>query len=242
MRILVFSDIHANLTALQSVIKNAGQVDQYWCLGDIVGYGPDPNECVNTLRALDNLSCIMGNHDAAVCESIPVEAFNPDARESIRWTRSKLSLDNLDWLNQLPERIELETATLAHGSPRNPIWEYLLDPITASHSFKHFTTPTCFVGHTHLPITYQQLNDQRMTTWNIPPVDDTLKIIGRIIINPGSVGQPRDHDPRASFGIFNPEELNWQPKRVIYDIKEVQLRIVAAHLPEKHAQRLSNGW
>jgi diadenosine tetraphosphatase ApaH/serine/threonine PP2A family protein phosphatase len=242
MRILVFSDIHANLTALQTVIKNAGPVDQTWCLGDIVGYGPDPNECVSILRNIDSLCCIMGNHDAAVCETIAIEAFNPDARQSIYWTRLKLSSTNLEWLKLLPERIELESATLAHGSPRNPIWEYLLDPITALHSFKHFSTPACFVGHTHLPIAYQLLPNQRMATWNVPQINEPMKLNGRMIINPGSVGQPRDHDPRAAYGIFDTEGLTWEQRRVDYHFQEVQERIIAAGLPEKHAQRLTNGW
>lgn len=242
MRILVFSDIHANLTALQTVIKNAGPLDQIWCLGDVVGYGPDPNECISTLREVKGLFCVMGNHDAAVCDNIPIETFNPDARESIRWTRMKLSAANLEWLKLLPERIVLEIATLAHGSPRNPIWEYLLDPITATNSFKHFSTPACFVGHTHLPIVYQYLVNQRMATWFVPPTGEPMNITGRMIINPGSVGQPRDHDPRASYGIFDTEGLIWEPKRVVYNYQEVQERIIAAALPEKHALRLSNGW
>ncbi len=242
MRVLVISDIHANLTALTAVIKSAGQVDQIWCLGDVVGYGPDPNECVEALRSLNGLSCIMGNHDAAVCELIPVEAFNPDARDSIYWTRLKLNSVNLEWLKTLPERIDFNTATLAHGSPRNPIWEYLLDPITAATNFKHFSSPVCFVGHTHLPIAYRNNSHFRSANWLIPSVDEPMQINGPTIINPGSVGQPRDHDPRASFGIFNTDTLVWELKRAAYNIQEVQKRIMTAVLPEKHALRLSTGW
>jgi len=241
MRNLVLSDIHANLTALRAVLAAAGEVDQIWCLGDIVGYGPDPNECVEVVRGLNNLVCIMGNHDAAVCERIPMETFNPDARESIYWTRDQISTANLDWLSKLPDKIELETATLAHGSPRNPIWEYLLDPITATQNFKHFSTTVCFVGHTHIPITYQHLKFRPASL--IPAsTEEVFKIIGRVIINPGSVGQPRDHDARASFGIFDTSQLTWQQMRASYNYEEVQGRILSADLPEKHAMRLSTGW
>lgn len=242
MRVLVFSDIHANLTALQAVITSAGQVDQIWCLGDIVGYGPDPNQCVSTLRSINGLSCVMGNHDAAVCDLIPIEAFNPEARDSINWTRSNLTPDNIEWLKLLPERINLETATLAHGSPRNPIWEYLLDPITAFNNFKQFSTPCCFVGHTHLPVIYQHLGNQRSAICMLPTPNQPVRIIGRMIINPGSVGQPRDHDPRAAYGIFDTNALSWEPKRASYNIAEIQQRILAFGLPEKHALRLETGW
>lgn len=242
MRALIISDIHANRTALETVLASAGHVDQVWCLGDIVGYGPDPNECIDILRKLPHLVSIIGNHDAAVCNQIPIEVFNPEARHAIQWTHESLTRDNESWLCALPERIEVEGVTLAHGSPRNPVWEYLLDPSTASINFSYFSTDVCFVGHTHLPIIYQNKPHQRSAHWLIPIFNQPVVLSGRLIINPGSVGQPRDRDPRASYGIYETTTRTWLPMRVAYNIQEVQNRIYAAHLPERHAVRLTDGW
>jgi diadenosine tetraphosphatase ApaH/serine/threonine PP2A family protein phosphatase len=242
MRALIISDIHSNRTALEIVLADAGPVDQVWCLGDIVGYGPDPNECVDILRNLPQMTSIIGNHDAAVCDQIPHEVFNPEARHAIQWTRKTLRQDNLDWLCSLSDRTEVESVTLAHGSPRNPVWEYLLDPGTAGINFSYFTTDLCFVGHTHLPILYHKLAQHRQAQWSIPVFNQPIVLSGRYIINPGSVGQPRDRDPRASYGIYESTTQTWLPKRVTYPVQEVQERIIAAHLPERHAVRLSDGW
>jgi predicted phosphodiesterase len=242
MRVLIISDIHANLTALETVLSSAGEVDETWCLGDVVGYGPDPDECVSKFRGMGKLVCILGNHDAAVIGKIALEAFNPDARQSIHWTRSALSRINLKWLEQIPERTEMGDITLAHGSPRNPIWEYLLDPNTAGMNFDYFNTDLCFVGHTHLPIIYQQVLNQKPARWTIPMNNQVATLSGRAIINPGSVGQPRDRDRRASFGILDTETRVWTPRRVLYNVTEVQERILSAGLPERHALRLADGW
>jgi predicted phosphodiesterase len=242
MRVLVISDIHANLTALEAVLESAGTVDQTWCLGDVVGYGPDPNECVSKLRGLPNLICILGNHDAAVTGRIPQESFNPEARRSIQWTRATLAPANLTWLSLLPEKTILSTVTLAHGSPRNPVWEYLLDPNTAQLNFGHFSTPLCFVGHTHLPIIYFFNEGQRAARWMIPPPGHDFKPTGKAILNPGSVGQPRDRDSRAAFAIYDTIHETWTPRRIAYSIKSVQQRILSASLPERHAIRLAEGW
>ena len=242
MRALIISDIHANRTALQAVLSAAGPVDQVWCLGDIVGYGPDPNECIDILRNLPHLVSILGNHDAAVCDQIPHEVFNPEARHAIQWTHLSLTQSNLDWLCHLPEQTEVEGVTLAHGSPRNPVWEYLLDPNTAGLNFGYFSGDLCFVGHTHLPILYQKIAHQRSARWLIPADNQAVVLSGRFIINPGSVGQPRDRDPRASYGLYETDTRTWLPMRVPYNIQEVQDRIIAAHLPERHAVRLSDGW
>jgi len=151
MRVLVISDIHANLTALDAVLTDAGQIDAAWCLGDLVGYGPDPNECVARIRGLPNLKCIIGNHDAAVVQRIDPMSFNPEARQAIRWTQRKLTDASLSFLSSLPKTVNLDEVTLVHGSPRQPVWEYLMDSRNATRSFDHFGTPYCFVGHTHLP-------------------------------------------------------------------------------------------
>jgi predicted phosphodiesterase len=120
MPILIISDIHANLTALEAVLEEAGQADAVWCLGDLVGYGPDPNECVTMVRELPNLACIIGNHDAATLNQIDSSSFNPEAREALRWTQDALSDSSVAFLRSLPERVKIDSVTLVHGSPRHP--------------------------------------------------------------------------------------------------------------------------
>ncbi len=242
MRVLVISDIHANLTALEAVLADAGEVEATWCLGDLVGYGPDPNECVERIRGLPNLVCLLGNHDAAALNQIDVDAFNSEARSSLNWVKGTLSADNLDYIQHLPEVTEVDQVTLAHGSPRNPIWEYILDPRTAHRNLDYFQTPFCFVGHTHLPIIYQFNTALTVVTVMAPEAGDAHTLTARAMANPGSVGQPRDHDPRACYAIFETSEALWEMHRVVYDIEGVQQRIRKAGLPLKHALRLTEGW
>jgi len=242
MRILVLADIHANLNALQAVLKAAGEIDALWCLGDLVGYGPDPNECIDLIRTIPNLTCLLGNHDAAALGQIDLEAFNREARLSARWMRSTLSTDNLLFLQSLPEKVVNSQVTLTHGSPRNPVWEYLLDTYTAAANFEHFTTPLCFVGHTHLPIAYTETESSNDVEWRILQDKDRMTFSRRTIINPGSVGQPRDHDPRAAYAVYYPELNIWESHRTEYDIEKVQERIVQHGLPRRHAMRLAQGW
>ncbi len=242
MRVLVISDIHANLTALEAVLKDAGPVDETWCLGDLVGYGPDPNECVERVAGLPNLTCLLGNHDAAVLGQIDLEAFNRDAQLSAQWMRSTLNSAGMRFLIELPQMQLRGDVTLSHGSPRNPVWEYLLDLYTASQSFDYFSTPYCFVGHTHLPLSYIKDTETGNIQWAMLRPGDSLQLNGRTIVNPGSVGQPRDHDPRAAYAIYLPEEKRWEPHRVEYDIFSVQQRITKYGLPRRHAMRLAEGW
>jgi len=242
MRILVISDIHSNLTALERVLSHAGEVDAVWCLGDIVGYGPEPNECIERVRSLPNLVCIIGNHDAAVLKQIDASAFNPEARQVIHWTQKIISEENLNFLRNLPERAFQDQVTLAHGSPRQPVWEYLLDTANATLSFAYFETAYCFVGHTHMPVIYQLADGDRQVRLQIPEPNTQISLNPRAIINPGSIGQPRDRDARAAYAIFDPEEGAWQYNRVPYDITQVQERMQAAGLPDRHIQRLSGGW
>lgn len=242
MRILVLSDIHANLTALEAVLAAAGDIDAVWCLGDLVGYGPDPNECVQRVRNLPNLTCIIGNHDAAAIQLIDVDTFNPEARLALRWTQEQLTDGSIAFLQDLPEMVRGEQVTLSHGSPRHPVWEYLLDSRTATQNFDYFDTPYCFVGHTHLPVIYNLYNGYFSANLSVPEPNKKVVLSPRAILNPGSVGQPRDRDPRASFAIFDPEEHTWESLRVEYDINSVQERMISAGLPERHIQRISAGW
>lgn len=242
MRILVISDIHANITALEAVLSAAGSIDSVWCLGDLVGYGPDPNECVECIRGLPGLQCIIGNHDMAALHQLDSDSFNPEARTAILWTQKMLSERSKLFLQHLPDRIEMPDVTLAHGSPRHPVWEYLLDTRTATLNFDFFDTPYCFVGHTHLPVMYTLQNPEYHASLSIPEANTTFPLPSRSIINPGSVGQPRDRDIRAAFAVYDTESREWEYRRVGYDIQAVQERMLQAGLPERHIQRLASGW
>ncbi len=156
MRVLVVSDIHANLAALDAVLDDAGDFDYeaVWCLGDTVGYGPEPNECIARIRDLDAL-CVVGNHDWAVVGGMDIDDFNQEARRGVLWTREHLTAENLDWLAGLPNApIVAGQFTLTHGSPRDPVWEYILYPSIARANLEFFGTPFCLVGHTHVPIVF----------------------------------------------------------------------------------------
>lgn len=242
MRILIISDIHANLTALEAVLAHAGEVDAVWCLGDLVGYGPDPNECVSRIRNLPGLVCLLGNHDAAALGQIDTDSFNPDARLAIHWTQEALTPESRDFLKTLPDKTVVEPVTLAHGSPRSPVWEYLLDTRTATANFDHFDTPYCLVGHTHLPVLYYLTDESRVARLMVPDAFMQIALAPRAIVNPGSVGQPRDRDPRAAYGLYDSNLNTFEFCRVPYKISAVQDRMKAAHLPERHIQRLAAGW
>ena len=242
MRILVISDIHANLTALDAVMAEAGEFDAAWCLGDLVGYGSDPNECIARVRELPGLLCIIGNHDLAALQQLDSDTFNPEARLSILWTQKTLTESSRNFLQSLPEKIEYEDVTLAHGSPRHPVWEYLLDTRTATLNFSFFDTPLCFVGHTHLPVVYTLGDDPFAAKLFIPEPNTQITLINRSIANPGSVGQPRDQDPRAAFALYDTETHIWAYRRVEYDILALQSRMRQAHLPERHIIRIEAGW
>ena len=242
MKILVISDIHANLTALEAVIEDAGSVTATWCLGDVVGYGPDPNECIVRVRGLPNSICLIGNHDAAALGELDVDSFNPDARKAVLWTQKTLTPENKAFLQERPKKVTIDNVTLAHGSPRHPVWEYLLDTRTATQNFTHFETPYCLVGHSHLPVIYHLRDGQDSANLLIPQARQSLELTPRAILNPGSVGQPRDRDPRAAYAIFDTEEQVWEQRRVSYDVPSVQGRMEAAELPDRHIRRLAAGW
>lgn len=243
MRVLVISDIHANYTAFEAVLEDADGVDALWCLGDVIGYGPDPNACVELLSEQPNLVCVLGNHDIAAIGKMPAESFNGDARRSLLWQERVLSADSMDFLRALPQQVEISKhVTLVHGSPRDPVWEYILNTLAARLNFDKFQTDFCFVGHTHVPSIFWWDVEQNRVLLDIPRVGTPVSLPMRAILNPGSVGQPRDRDPRAAYAIFDTEALTWELQRVEYDIKSVQKRIREARLPEKHALRLGEGW
>lgn len=238
MKVLVFSDVHSNLTALEAALTAAGHVDAYWCLGDIVGYGPDPNECIAKVRQLSNLVCVRGNHDAATLGEVDQQTFNHEASLAITWTKRNLNAEGKEYLLSLPERLKMDDITIVHGSPRNPVWDYVMDYMTAARMFQYFDTSICLLGHTHVPAIWNEKEEPRA------PVMDfrKTKILVKTILNPGSVGQPRDHDPRASYAIFDTDEKTWELRRVSYDIESVQARVKKSGLPWRHAMRLAEGW
>lgn len=250
MRVLIISDIHANLTALDAVLADAGQFDAVWCLGDLVGYGPDPNECVARVRGLPGLICIIGNHDSAVLNQIDPYTFNSEARQAIEWTKKSLTESSRLFLGSLPDKIDISDqynnlknkVTLVHGSPRQPVWEYLLDIYTATQNFKNFDGAYCFVGHTHLPIIFHYSEERSSAIPMIPEPGTQIQLSPRAIINPGSVGQPRDRDARAAYMLFDPYDEIIEYRRVIYDIEAVQERMRRAELPLRHIRRLEAGW
>ena len=243
MRALVISDIHANLTALEAVLADAGAVDEVWCLGDVVGYGPDPNDVIERLRALPNLTCILGNHDVAVLGQMNFAVFNNDARKSLLWQQKAISSDNLDYLRSLPKETQVRgNVSLAHGSPREPVWEYVLNTLVARLNFDAFDTAYCFVGHSHLQCFFRLDAERDRVSMEVPHPNEVIKLTSRAIINRGSVGQPRDRDARSAYAIFDAQAETWEPRRVAYDFQAVQKRIREAGLPEKHAARLAEGW
>ena len=246
MRVLVFSDIHGNLTALEAVLGAAGPVDAYWCLGDIVGYGPDPGACVQKMMELsqvgkDRFICLQGNHDAAAVGQLDMGFFNSEARRSLEWTRRQLSPEAFRFLAELPRRREEGHVTLVHGSPREPLEEYLLTAHVARAAFQALKTPWAFVGHTHQPVVF--FNRDGWVQARVPREGETIQLneTQRVILNPGSVGQPRDGDPRAAYAIWDTEKRTWTWRRVAYNVRAVQERMAAAGLPAFHIYRLELG-
>lgn len=243
MRVLVISDIHGNYHALQAVLKDAGEVDETWCLGDMVGYGPEPNLCVERIRDIPQLTCLLGNHDVAVLGRMPLSAFNGDARRSLEYQLKVIYADNIDFLKTLPDTVKVRgEVTMAHGSPRDPVWEYIINSLSARLNFDYFDTPFCFVGHSHLQSMFHLNEENNRIMLGAPKPDEPFEMKPRTIFNPGSVGQPRDRDSRAAYAIYETDKRIWEPRRVEYDIPAVQKRIRELGLPEKHAARLAEGW
>jgi len=243
MRILVIADIHANLSALEAVLNDAGSFEQLWCLGDIVGYGPEPNECIERLQKFD-LICLAGNHDLAVAGKTSLWEFSQDAKDVIFWTRHWLTVSNLEWLKTLSEEpITTEyKITLVHASLRDPVWEYITERHIAKSNLEFLNTPFCLNGHTHLPAIYRKPWDDYRILDEVPRVNSPVKLtLDRMFINPGSVGQPRDEDPRAAYAILDTENMSLTCRRVFYDIASTQKHMKRAKFPNRLIRRLRFG-
>jgi diadenosine tetraphosphatase ApaH/serine/threonine PP2A family protein phosphatase len=241
LRYLILSDIHANLGALEAVLADAPAFDEIWCLGDLVGYGPDPNECVKRIREFPHFS-LAGNHDWAALGKLDLRSFNADARVANTWTQSELTPAVCEYLSRLPTYMERDGFYLAHASPREPVWEYILDANLAYANFAHFSTPICLVGHTHIPIIFQ-LDEEQQRCETLNPTFPGALTLGthRMIVNPGSVGQPRDGDPRASYAMLDTEDMAWEFRRVAYPVEITQERMRARGLPRRLVERLAVG-
>ena len=239
MRIAVLSDIHANLPALEAVLAALGPVDAVWHLGDVVGYGAQPDEVVARLEDLGAVG-VRGNHDAAALDPEMAEWFNPDARRAIEWTAGRIGAATRAWLGALPDRRESEGLTMVHGSPRDPTWEYVMTASEAHANLPAFRTPHLLHGHTHIPIVFRA-DEGRMET--LGPRDGmTLTLDNRrVLANPGSVGQPRDGDPRASALVLDTATSTLTWRRVAYPIAVAQAAMRAAGLPARLVARLEHG-
>jgi len=243
MKIGIISDIHSNSEALNCVLENIERIDGFICLGDIVGYGANPNYCIKKIKDL-NCRCIGGNHDFAVVGKVNINYFNYTARAAILWTSLQLQKENFNLLLNLKKKIELENNVFAvHGSPQNPLLEYILDKDTASFIFRKYDFKIYFVGHSHLAGCFSfNENNNRIDYMNFSN-GGYIEISKnkRYIINCGSVGQPRDGNPQASYGIYDLKYNTVNIYRVSYPINLTQDKIINAGLPRSLADRLSYG-
>ena len=239
MRIAVLSDIHSNLTALEAVLASIGTVDAIWHLGDVVGYGPEPDAVVARLAELDAVG-VRGNHDAAAAGGIEIDWFNTDARAAMEWTRERISPTTRAWLEALPQTRVEQSFTLVHGSPRDPTWEYITSQPVARANLAVLTSRYGLHGHTHIPICWRQ-DDGRVEA--VSPGDGSSLMLDerQVLLNPGSVGQPRDGDPLASYLTIDTDEGRCTWSRVAYDIAAVQAAMEKERLPERLIARLSYG-
>ncbi|KPJ60021.1 MAG: hypothetical protein AMJ46_08805 [Latescibacteria bacterium DG_63] len=240
MKYAIISDIHSNLEALQAVLKKVDSigVDQILCPGDIVGYGANPNECIDIIR--DRASVILcGNHDHAAVGSTKIEFFNPHAKEAILWTQEVLRPDCAEFLKSLPYTASVDGAFFVHSSPCEPEkWNYILQPADALNEFKCFEGDICFVGHSHFALVFVKEGD---SCERALPSSFQLKKDRRYIVNVGSVGQPRDHSPAASFATLEISKEIVQFHRVDYDCHLACEKILKAGLPSFLAERLLVG-
>jgi len=236
LRYAVISDVHSNLEALEAVLEAARgeRIDRYLSTGDVVGYGADPVACVGRMRALDPI-IVAGNHDWAVAGRLSLDFFNSYARDAIEWTRTRLEADDRQWLGSLPLTRKVGEITLVHATLHGPEnFDYLLTAYDAHLSLEVLDTPLCFVGHSHVPVTFAQNGSVTFSFASEFAMEDTEKAI----VNAGSVGQPRDGNPEASYGIYDTDTRLVEVRRVSYDIASASRKILAAGLPPVLAERL----
>ena len=232
MRVAILSDIHGNLPALEVVLKEAEglKVDAMYCLGDTVGYGPFPDECLDIVHEKCRV-VLKGNHDSGLIGETSLDDFNQHGVKAILWSQKRVRKENWEYIRSLPLFTVEDGLTLAHSSPRQPsAWNYILTLRAAQDNFASFSTDLCFIGHTHVPVIIGE--DSSV---------NNFRREGRFIINVGSVGQPRDGNPQAAFGLFDTELRNYSLIRVAYDIDKTAKSMLDAGLPEFLARRLYQG-
>jgi diadenosine tetraphosphatase ApaH/serine/threonine PP2A family protein phosphatase len=241
VRVAVISDVHGNLQALEAVLVDIVRegADEVWCLGDVVGYGPHPNECCALVRERASL-CLCGNHDLAVVGGLDVSDFSGDAAVAARWTQGVLEPGHADWLRSLQPSATREQTQLFHGSPRDAVWDYVLTDEVAVASLRMTVAPVVLVGHSHVALALW-LDDGRLDGGQAPAGTE-LQLTGRrSLLNPGSVGQPRDGDARAAWLLVDFAGETCAFRRVDYDVDGAQADARAAGLPETLAARLKVG-
>ncbi len=245
MRLMVFSDVHGNLEALQSVLKDAAKrnVHRSIFLGDLVGYGPYPNECIEEVRSLKNCRCLAGNHDVAALWEASPYGMSSSAKKAILWTMEQLSDENQKYLGGLPDRLDLADMTFVHANPYNPRgWRYVMDRKYAMRSFAATSCRNLFIGHSHRPLV---ITRKHFFSIDLQAVSGSMKFEAadskRRIINCGSVGQPRDSDPRSCYLIYDSRKQRLEFYRVAYDMEKTARAIKAAELPASLGRRLLKG-
>jgi diadenosine tetraphosphatase ApaH/serine/threonine PP2A family protein phosphatase len=239
VRVAVLSDIHANLVALDAVLAAIGPIDAVWQLGDVVGYGPEPDGVVERLAAIGAVG-VAGNHDLAALGGPEIDWFNPDAKAAMEWTRGRIGAETRSWLAALPTSRVEGGMTLVHGSPRDPVWEYVTSVPVARANLAVLTTPIGLHGHTHLPMAWAD-RDGRIEAI-APGPGSAFRLDGHpALLNPGSVGQPRDGDPTASWLEIDTDAGTATWRRVAYDVEAVRSAMLDAGLPGRLADRLRVG-
>jgi len=234
-----FGDVHGNLQALETVLADIAEVgaDRVICVGDLVGYGANPGECVSRIRDI-NAVVVAGNHDWAAVGRLNTAYFNADARDSIEWTRAHLSSENLAYLASLPLVCTVDDITVVHSSPSFPeYFDYLQTLYDVQLAFEHMPTQLCMVGHSHVPLAF--VDGDPISYW--VPNEPSVLSSEKAIINVGSVGQPRDRDPRACYALYDSEANTVQLRRLEYDMTAASERMVAAGLPATNAARILVG-
>jgi predicted phosphodiesterase len=239
MKYAIIADIHANLEALNAVLEDARAQNptHYVCLGDVVGYNANPQECLKIIRDM-NIPCVKGNHDEYCSMDEQLEGFNPNAAEAVHWTRRQLGPEEREWLRDLKYTKMVGNFTIVHATLDGPQrWGYVFDKLQAAASFPYQTTPVCFFGHTHVPVAFMRDTVVRGGTFSKFKVDPAKKYF----VNVGAVGQPRDNNPKAAYVIYDLDAATIELRRVDYDIAAAQAKIREAGLPERLAERLEFG-
>ncbi len=242
MRVAIVSDIHGNRHALEAVLDAVGEstCQELWCLGDLVGYGAEPDACVGLVRAHTAI-CLAGNHDLGVRGSLPLEQFSRGAALAATWTQQMIGPETRAYLDQLEPSCLDEPVGLYHASPRDPIWEYVLSPLQAELCLDIQSHPVSLIGHSHVALSFSRLPGAAATGQTRAPDEQLDLSAGEWLINPGSVGQPRDGDPRAAWLELDLDRREAVYRRTEYDIAGASAAIRAARLPDSLAERLLYG-